>query len=130
MTPQRSSSAFIPSSRVPCNVFIRKNVEIETNVWNAKENSQFALQGPPIVGPSLLSQRLMMAPASFDYDITPITLAWRYSENMDPQTAALLLLPLLAYKVSATMNGQHLLWYLDLAIALALTSFLVRFFQT
>ena len=48
---------------------------------------------------------------------------------MDPQTASLLLLPLLAYKVSAMASGQKLLWYLDAAIAIAVTSFLVRVFQ-
>lgn len=47
------------------------------------------------------------------------------TSQLDPQTAAALLLPLLAYKVAAVVNGQKLQWYLDASIALAVTTFLV-----
>lgn len=84
---------------------------------------------------------MMMAPLETSMDtitiqlssarpLESLLLAWQESETMDPQTAALLLLPLLAYKISAMMNGQKLLWYLDAAIVLAVTSFLVRIFQS
>mmetsp|Transcript_17687 Transcript_17687/g.27007 ORF Transcript_17687/g.27007 Transcript_17687/m.27007 type:complete len:116 (+) Transcript_17687:59-406(+) len=44
--------------------------------------------------------------------------------SVDAETAAALMLPLLAYKVAATINGQKLQWYLDAAIALALATFI------
>jgi len=44
---------------------------------------------------------------------------------VDPETAAALILPLLAYKAAAMINGQRLQWYLDATIALAVTAFLV-----
>ena len=90
---------------------------------------------------SHLGSKMMMAPLETSMDtitiqlssarpLESLLLAWQESETMDPQTAALLLLPLLAYKISAMMNGQKLLWYLDAAIVLAVTSFLVRIFQS
>jgi len=43
--------------------------------------------------------------------------------SLDSQTAAALILPLLTYKVAATLRGQRLQWYLDASIALVITAF-------
>ena len=37
----------------------------------------------------------------------------------DVQLATALVLPLLAYKIAATVQGNRLMWYLDVSIALA-----------
>ena len=44
--------------------------------------------------------------------------------KVDTQTAAALILPLLAYKIAAMINGQRLQWYLDASILFALVTFL------
>ena len=44
--------------------------------------------------------------------------------SLDSQTATALTLPLLTYKVAATLRGQRIQWYLDAAIALAIKAFL------
>ena len=44
--------------------------------------------------------------------------------KVDTQTAAALILPLLAYKIAAMINGQRLQWYLDASILFAIVTFL------
>uniref|UniRef100_A0A7S1FQD4 Uncharacterized protein n=1 Tax=Corethron hystrix TaxID=216773 RepID=A0A7S1FQD4_9STRA len=109
------------SSLARCNIRKMKD--------RSADGSIFILRRPTLDSFSLVRDPLLLS--SFNcYPRKLLINSPRLYASTEPETAAALILPLLAYKVAAVANGQKLQWYLDASIALALVAFINLVFKS
>ena len=102
LTPSRASPA-LQTSHVPAVNHANKSI---------KPTRRVAIAG------------LLLAPKAVAAAATP-PLPTPLAPKKNPELAAALILPLVAYKAASIAQGNKLMWYLDASIAVSLAAFVV-----